>query len=59
MDIHGASSAASQIPASGTTGAAESAANISKIATDSAQERKEVERSDPGPDVGNSVDTDA
>lgn len=59
MDIHGASSAASQIPTSGTAGAAESAANISKIAADSAQERKEVERSDPGPDVGRSIDTDA
>ena len=59
MDIQSASNAASQIPQSGTAGAAESAANVSKIAEDSANERKEVERSDAGRHAGRHVDIDA
>jgi hypothetical protein len=59
MDIQSASSAAAQIPQSGTAGAAESAANVSKIASDSSQERKEVEKSDPGNHTGRRVDVSA
>ena len=59
MDIQSASSAAAQIPQSGTVGAAESAANVSKIASDSSQERKEVEKSDPGRHAGRQVDVSA
>ena len=59
MDIRSASLAASQIPVSGHVGAAESAANVTKVATDSMQERKEVGKADPGKDSGQSVDIEA
>lgn len=59
MDIQSASSAAAQIPTSGTAGAAESAANVSKVAADSSRERKEVARPDAGNGTGRHVDIDA
>jgi hypothetical protein len=59
MDIQSSSRAAAQIPQSGIVSSAESAANVSKLASDSSRERKEVGRADPGKDVGRQVDVDA
>lgn len=59
MDIQSSSRAAAQIPQSGIVSSAESAANVSKIASDSSQERKEVEKSDPGKHAGHNVDVEA
>ncbi|MAU41969.1 MAG: hypothetical protein CMF31_10145 [Kordiimonas sp.] len=64
VDIAGISNSAAQ-QQTGTSGAgsSESAANIresvQKAAEDSFNERKEAEKSDPGPGVGERVDIEA
>lgn len=57
MDIQSASAAANQpVYTSGSAEALESAAEERKEVNDSSIERKEVERSSTGPNVGNKID---
>ena len=60
MDIRSAAAVASQpIVSSGQSGSAESAVAAKRARDDSFDERKEVERADPGSDRGSKVDIDA
>lgn len=60
MDVQGAGLASSQpVAASGLAGSQETAATEAKKADDSTIERKEVEPSDTGSGVGDSVDIQA
>lgn len=57
MDIKSASAVSNQpIVSSGQAGSQESSVNARQNAVDSVSERKEIERSETGPGVGEGVD---